>query len=294
MRSREKGGSNVGHTHEPGEQAQLIELRDGRLRAVVNPQGAYLNSLTLTQDGAELPLLYPRTETPDGETVRVRGGSFVCLPLFGAGEGMSRHGFGQESQWSVYPHHDADWVGLQLKVDATSKAPGTEAYRGMLAILDYAIKDDESSGEPPSLTMDLTVANYGDWDMRFLPGFHPYLDVRSQGLSEADTVKVDLYPEFDVPRPRIKAFSYTGDELRQSARLKDFDGPRGLYAGGIMAALDSRGMPTTAIWSDDISQYICFEPTAAGELSENPGDDQLGILSPNNTAKYRAKLSWRV
>ena len=95
-----------------------IVSEDG-LRATINPEGAYIESLQPLH-GSQL--LFPRTEIGDDKS---RGGVFACAPVFGPGDkvGLAQHGFARNFEWRIDPSGDQNLVHLSHYIHKGEESP---------------------------------------------------------------------------------------------------------------------------------------------------------------------------
>jgi galactose mutarotase-like enzyme len=234
----------------------IIELYSGATRAIIDPLGAWLTNLS--DDNGDI--LFPRRQlTAADGSAKTRGGCHICLPNFGPGgkSGLPQHGFGRVLPWRVIDHSDAS-ATLLLQ----GGAPG---YEGLQTTIQFVIKDS-------SLSMMLSVENNGSEPLRVAPAFHPYFSL-TKGEGE---VKVD-------ERTHVLA-ELAGTEF------EDGDG-KTLVTPGRHIHVTSRQLPTWAIWTDMLGDYVCVEPTYGGYSFLNapaPGE----LLQPGASATYECTISW--
>lgn len=234
----------------------MLQLTSREAKASVNPQGAWVEELTC--DGQ--PLLFPKIELMNetGEK-KSRGGMHVCLPNFGPGgeSGLSQHGFGRISDWEV-THRDTDTVTLELQ----GPAP---LYSSLQSKLTYILTGN-------SFMASLVLKNSGASVVRVAPGFHPYFFHRE---SETAVMINDRTYELDgLTEPEfIEAEAVT---LKTSTReLK----------------IRQSNLITWAIWTDELGNYVCVEPTYGGyRFLDIPRPDEH--LTPGSERAFSCTISW--
>ena len=234
----------------------MLEIRSGDTVAAIDPKGGYITSLD-DKNGA---LFFPRkifTE-PDG-TQKVRGGSHVCLPNFGPGgeSGLPQHGYGRISHWRpVFEEGDETFLVLDT---------GPGAYKKVRVELHYALKD-------ATLEMAILAYNYGDTVVRFAPAFHPYF-----ATAVSDEIKLDgkvINPE-----------DYREAQFIEGSRHT-------LEINGRTLTLDSGELQTWAIWTDLKADYLCVEPTLAGNSFAEGAATDGELIRAGITRIYACTISW--
>jgi D-hexose-6-phosphate mutarotase len=234
----------------------MIELVNGQSRTTISPEGAWVESLETNESA----ILFPKTElTNDSNETKTRGGMHVCLPNFGPGgeSGLTQHGFGRTSLWEVTRQTNAT-VTLQLE-------HSDHRYHGVYWSLHYAL-------EPQSLTATLSVQNNSQSNARIAPGFHPYFYLEdSETAIVANTVVHELQ-------------TLSGTKFDDSTSIDLKTGSRSLR-------LEQKGLPLWAIWTDQIANYVCVEPTFGGYrfLELATPDEQV---LPGDTREFSFTISW--
>lgn len=233
-----------------------IEIYSSDLKAIVSREGAWLTNLS--DDNGDI--LFPKRKltAADGSS-KARGGCHVCLPNFGPGgdSGLAQHGFGRTSAWEVANQTDNS-VSLLLK-------GGAEGYEALESQLTYTVADG-------SLTLRLELKNTGDVPLRVAPGFHPYFILQSgEGQVIVDDTKHNL--------------DDLADTLYEEGESKK------LITTNRTINLTSENLPTWAIWTDQLSNYVCVEPTHAGNafLNKKPAENEL--LQPGANKTYTCIIS---
>ena len=233
----------------------MIQLAHADAAASINEQGAWVE--TLTADGQAV--LFPKSDfvTKAGEA-KTRGGMHVCLPNFGPGgeSGLAQHGFGRTSTWSVI-QQDESSVLLELAA--------TNEYAGLVAKLEYRAERD-------SFVARLSLTNRGSVHLRVAPGFHPYFALDPS--ETAVTVNGEVF----------KLNEIAGTEYRDANSAELLTAKRRI-------ALTTENLSTWAIWTDQLGNYVCVEPTFGGNrfLGPEQPDEQLAA---GETKTYSVQLNW--
>lgn len=235
----------------------MIELINGEgTRAVVNPEGAFVESLELAD---RTPLLFARRDMP--MSGKNRGGIPVCAPIFGPGEtvGLNQHGFARNLRWDIAEQTQSR-VKLTLDNPASQTKDTPSAYAGLAMELLVELLGN-------GLRETLTLRNIGTEPCVVNPAFHPYFPIPSGATAEQAEVVVDN----QVYRLDADALAATRkvDSVEPVAVLKTTDG---------LWTVSGEGLPLFAIWSESLEDFICVEPTESGYLTDNaprqllPGD----------------------
>lgn len=231
-----------------------IELYMGSTKAVISTNGGYVTNLA-DEVG---DILYPKRTLKNAVgQEKTRGGCHVCMPNFGPGgeSQLAQHGYGRVGEWQVVEQSE-NAVELALS--------GEGAYVAMDATLHYEVLDH-------MFEMSLTLKNLGDIDLSVAPGFHPYF-FRGNHTPEIDD---EAYEDLD--------------ELEDT---KFIDGSRhDLVLGARSLRLTSDELQTWAIWTDQIGDYICVEPTFAGNafVDESLSTD---TLAAGEEKTYTCTIVW--
>lgn len=235
----------------------VIELWSGGTKALVDIEGAWLTNLS--DDKGDV--LFPKRKLAalDGSK-KVRGGSHVCLPNFGPGglSGQPQHGYGRTSLWTV---------ARQTQAEVTLELPqGSGGYEAMSSTLTYRLEDC-------SVMMTLKVINNGSERLRVAPGFHPYF--RTQDDEGKVIINDQSYDLQDLAGTEF----VTGDSLQVVLERRT-------------VTLMSTELTTWALWTDQLSGYVCCEPTLGGYRFEadEPQDDEW--VEPGQTRTYAATIRW--
>lgn len=232
-----------------------IELWSGTTKALVSLQGGWLTNLSDEYGD----VLYPKRTLVAGDgRKKERGGSHVCLPNFGPGgsSGQLQHGFGRVSSWDIADQAESH-VTLLLPA-------GQGEYEPLRSTLRYALNGQ-------SCSMTLTVANAGSVPLRIAPAFHPYLMAGSAGSLAVDDVV------------------YKTDEL---AEMQLVDHVQKIKLGRRTFTVSTEGLSRWALWTDQLGQYVCVEPTMDGYafMSDEPQPTEL--LRPGEQRMFSYCLAW--
>lgn len=233
----------------------MLQIKRGELEAEIDLKGAWLTRF----ESAGEPVLFERTRllTADNQQ-KLRGGCHVCLPNFGPGgdSDLSQHGFGRELDWQLAEKGESHVV-LQLSNDHS-------VYSSMFSMLRYELTDR-------GIVMTLTVENKGESAIPVAPAFHPYYAVKSGEAVSLNQTTLDL------------------DNLGETDLV---DGVKhSLRAGDQEIELSSINLPTWAIWTDKLGDYVCVEPSHSGNSFQ---DDikQAFSLKPAEVAEFGFTISW--
>ncbi len=274
--------------HEEDDPPELIELRHERVHASVNPDGAYLDSLSVVgPDGQPVDLLFPHQGVVvDGEPKE--RGTHICLPVFGPHEGLMQHGFGRDLTWKVHnPSHRPSHQQTTLRLHVTGEETelGARRYAGLVAQLQYEIQDSPDMG--PRVIMNLRVANNSEEPFVIAPGFHPYF-----ALPEGTTAEEVEFYNFPDPLGATTKVRYDDETLLAAPTMSNRD-------GHIVAQLPedhggihfyNTNLPHYVIWTDNADRYLCIEPTSDGALRGIIEDEYY--LHPKTSRSYQADISW--
>lgn len=228
-------------------------LQSGDTKAVVELDGAYIATL---QAGAH-DIFYPKqTMTLADGTIKQRGGSHVCLPQFGPGgeNGLEQHGYGRQRTWSMVEASDTE---ITLSLD------GEGAYSLLRATLTYRLSSDR-------LVSTLELCNIGSDTLAVAPAFHPY-------FAYDDSFQIDgtVYSDLSVFEGTLFV---DGNQhvLEDSVRR---------------VVVHSDTLQRWALWTDQLAEYICIEPTWSGNVfAEDMA--RADILAPDQCKRYDYWVSW--
>ena len=236
----------------------VVELWSGSTKALVSIDGGWLTNLS--DDYGDV--LFPKRSlvAADGSK-KQRGGCHVCLPNFGPG-GLSdqeQHGFGRQMVWEI---------GRQTQSEVTLELPhGDDEYPDLSSQITYALDGN-------SINITLKVTNNGSESARIAPGFHPYFATADgEGQVSIDDERIDV-------QDLEEAVFYSGASKKLALQKR-------------IITMHSDELTTWAAWSDQLGNYVCLEPTYAGnsflEHDDTP-DDQL--LRPGQSRTYTVLLRW--
>lgn len=218
----------------------MIELKSGETILEVDPKGAFL--VSLRSFGKDI--LFPRTQLKNksGE-IKTRGGLHVCLPNFGPDNkfDLNQHGFGRELTWQVIKQ-SANRVVLLLE-------GGAKPYKKLQSVLEVDLSDRK-------LNLKLILKNLNDEVLEVAPAFHPYF------ATKKDEVSFRL-----------------NDEILQLNELEGTifrDNVKSAKIGGREIIFNQTNLNCFAIWTDLLGNYVCVEPSFAGNAFVDGGTEELG------------------
>ena len=230
------------------------EIWSGTTKAIIDPQGGYLTNLSDDSGDIIFPKRIIKNDAGDKKT---RGGCHVCLPNFGPGgeSGLPQHGFGREMLWERTDSTDSS-ILLSLK-------NGRDEYRDLESILTYQLADAK-------LLVTLELINNGDTPLRVAPAFHPYFYAPGDEVTINNAVvkKADLTDT---------VFEQHNEQLLEQGNRR------------ITIAADN--LPTWALWTDELGQYVCVEPTVDGYAFLKQATD-AEMLAPEASKTYQMTLAW--
>ncbi|MDO4779178.1 MAG: hypothetical protein Q4A42_06460 [Tissierellia bacterium] len=206
----------------------MIKISSEKIVAKIDEFGAYITDLKYN----DMDILYPKTELEISGNLKLRGGSHVCFPVFGPAQkiGLNQHGFGRELEWNILEVSENS-VKLHLKNKF-------ESWRDMEATLEYIVKGE-------TLVCKLKVKNKGGNDLQISPGFHPYFKLYGEKEFRIDGENIN----FDDPKLRDTLFKKDVKELETKRYIIKFK---------------NQDLSKFAIWTDQVDDYICVEPTNRG------------------------------
>ena len=204
-----------------------IILQNQTARMCIHTQGAYVDSLSLLDQ----TVFFPKTTLTINGAAKLRGGLHPCLPQFGpdGGSGLGHHGFGRTAKW-LLAESSASSAGLLLQ-------QAEAGYQDIDWRLDYSLP------QPDQACFRLSAHNRGKTPVRIAPGFHPY-------FYAADS-------EFTLGTRKYDACNL--NDVRFAAAAEK------AAVGRLDLAISQKNLPVFALWSDRADDYICIEPTAAGD-----------------------------
>lgn len=235
----------------------IIELTSGSAKAIIDPSGGWVTNLS--DDSGDILFPKRKLKTPDGES-KTRGGCHVCLPNFGPGgdSGQPQHGFGRTMEWIVLEQQQSR-VEIEL-------AQGRDGYESLTSIALFELKQRQ-------LTMTLTLINGVSNKLRVAPGFHPYFALsrgeQTVSLNGTEHVMGDL--------AGTEFFKDITDMFLQTDRRN--------------ITLHSENLPTWALWTDQLGDYVCVEPTVGGYTflqRASAGE----VLKSGENRTYSLTISW--
>ena len=232
-----------------------IELYNGATKAIISTKGGYVTNLS--DDKGDV--LFPkRVLTAADGSEKTRGGCHVCLPNFGPGgeSGLEQHGFGRTNEWRIVSQSSSA-VELVLA--------GEGAYADMESFLRYEVAEGR-------FTLQLTLKNKGTVPLIVSPGFHPYFYRGKQAPTIDGTVHEDL---------------------SMFAEVRFIDGiSQHIVTAGRHVQLESQGLPRYALWTDQLGDYVCIEPTQSGNAFLEDVS-RADTLSSGGKRAYRFTIDWQ-
>lgn len=232
-----------------------IRISKGNSVASINPHGAYLYEVS--ESGKSI--LFPYALIPDQSgSMKKRGGSHVCLPNFGApgqSSELAQHGYGRVLDWTI-TELNSEHVRLELS--------GEGQYKNLKSSLSYAIADK-------SISVTLDLLNQGTEPLAVAPGFHPYFPTQAGE----------------------KGFKVNGEYLRLDELAGTYfrDGVSEVEFAARTLRFSTDNLNRFAIWTDQLGDYVCVEPTySINSFDKNPSDNLM--LGAGETAHFGFTLSW--
>jgi glucose-6-phosphate 1-epimerase len=236
---------------------EVFELWSGDTKALISLDGGWLTNLS-DQSG---DILFPKRLLTDAAgDKKIRGGCHVCLPNFGPGgsTGQSQHGFGRTMPWFVL---DQQPSRLELEL-----SQGKDEYGALTSIVVYEL-------EARSMKISLKLSNGSSNTLRVAPGLHPYFAL-SRG-EETASVNGVSYATADLLE--TKFFENSSNMTLQTQRRT--------------VTLQSENLSTWALWTDQLGEYVCVEPTFGGyAFLEQATDNQQ--LRTAEAQMYSLTISW--
>lgn len=158
-------------------------------------------------------------------------------------------------EWSVVDLNQ-DRISLRLK--------GEGAYQHLYSLIIYEL-------EEKSFTSKLEMLNRGLEELDVAPGFHPYFAVEptEQGIA--------------VDEEWHELASLSGTVFRERVRKVDFKNHT--------IHFDTDNINRFAIWTDQLGEYVCVEPTyAANSFSASP--EQNIKLKLGESVSFSYTIRW--
>lgn len=232
-----------------------IVLKQGQVTAVIEQEGAFLTSI---HTGSQT-IIFPRKQIQASYGVwKTRGGLHICFPNFGPGDsaGLEQHGFGRTENWDQLTTSDSQ-VYFRL-------SGGNAKYSQIRADLRYTLLDD-------GLRCELLVKNLSNETIDIAPGFHPYFTV-PPGVTEV----------------HVEDETYALDSLADTVFVED---PTNIRIGNMKLTFRQLNLPLMAVWTDQLDDYVCFEPTFSGDsFDKNP--DANHKLGAQENARFMMEFHW--
>lgn len=231
----------------------MIELKSGETVLWVDPKGAFL--VSLQQAGEDI--LFPRTQLKNASgEIKTRGGLHVCLPNFGPDSkfGLNQHGFGRELVWQVI-EQSANQAVLSLN-------SGLSPYEKLHSMLKIVLSNER-------LDLKLVLENLGTEALEVAPAFHPYFA----------TQKDEKTFQLDDEVLRLDELSDT--IFRDDVKLAKISEREFVF--------NQTNLNRFAIWTDQLSNYVCIEPTFDGYAFADGGTE---VLDAKDTKFYSFDFGW--
>ncbi|NCD35333.1 MAG: hypothetical protein EOL87_18235 [Spartobacteria bacterium] len=232
----------------------MIKLNNNKTTVSIDQQGAWVQNLV--HDGQEI--FFPKTAIEYPDDAKSRGGMHACVPNFGPGgdSNLPQHGYGRTSNWTIDTQTER-FVSLSLR--------GEDNYSDLKSVISYALGEN-------SFTATLHVENTGTSVLRVAPAFHPYFNLQPDEVS----IQLDNTP-YALSELAGTVF-VSGESLvlqTRNYRLK----------------LDQESLDTWALWTDQMGNYVCIEPTLGGyRFLEEAQSDEL--LQPDQQRTYTFTIGW--
>lgn len=159
----------------------------------------------------------------------------LCLPQFGPSktdDHLPHHGFGRTEIWDVI---QSDEHSCRMRLNHTHPN-----YADIVWTVEYTLLDDAAR-------FTLQADNQGTTTVFISPGFHPYFHCPHQqaSLDQQDLAWENL--ENVLFRSAFSTYTCQNFSLR----------------------IEQTNLPVFAIWTDSLADYLCIEPTFAGDACDN-------------------------
>lgn len=232
-----------------------IVLKQGQVTAVIEQEGAFLTSI---HTGSQT-VIFPRKQIQSSYGVwKTRGGCHICFPNFGPGgeTGLLQHGFGRTENWDQLTTSDSQ-VYFRL-------SGGSETYSQIRADLRYTLLDD-------GLRCELLVKNLASDPIDIAPAFHPYFAL-PKGIDHVTVDDVDM-------------------ALSDLSGTVFIENPKKITVGAMDLSFKQINLPLMAVWTDQLDDYVCFEPTYSGNSFEE--DPSLNLhLQGQEAQRFMMEFHW--
>lgn len=229
----------------------IINIKSNQLELEVDTLGAYQNKFT--KDGENV--YYPKSYLEKDGKTKLRGGSHVCLPHFGVSEkvNQSNHGFARDSEWEVVEQTE-NKVKLHLNEEI-------DGYEFMHAYLTYELVGNR-------FISIIEVENKGEDKFTISPAFHPYFEFTTKEELFIDDKSVEFNKELDE---------------------SIFEGNiENVKTGRFDITFEEERMPKYVVWSDQIDNYICIEPTNNHKALAD--GEELVVVEPNTKEIFKFEI----
>jgi galactose mutarotase-like enzyme len=292
--------------------ARLIELSDGRNRALIYPERGF-QLFGYTADVGGRPVEVVHAPAPWREPADRRYGNPVLFPAVGLSHGSRPDGWDHKGAFLPMPMHGwARNVYWQIEqVDARSLTALVVPHPGFKLGFPFAFELRMTYRlEPGQLALETTLRNLGGEPFPYALGFHPYLRAplgpggdRARCLVRAPAgVRLrsgDSWRTITREQEAARTIPVTAEELPGSVVLTEtgasaleVEDPGSGLAARVSVSGSEQSYPVWVIWSaaPDASD-VCLEPwTDAPNALNREGTRQL---APGDTHRYRLELSAR-
>ncbi|MDO5046939.1 MAG: aldose epimerase [Anaerococcus sp.] len=205
----------------------MKEITNGKLKAYINEEGAYLERLSFM----DKKIFFDKSHLKDGGSMKVRGGMHVCAPNFSIDKLLNElpaHGFARDLRWDIL-REDEESLSLTLA--------GIKSYEDVYFTISYRLSDNK-------LNTRLKIENKASEDKLIAPAFHPYFNTSFENLTLDDyqIKREDLPGSIFISSPDM------------TFKTEDF-------------AIKIKGLSnvnTYTLWTDFLDDYVCLEPTFNG------------------------------
>lgn len=230
-----------------------IEIYSGDTKAIISSKGGYATNLSDMSGDIFFP---KRVLTVADGSEKIRGGAHVCVPNFGPGDefGLDQHGYARVRTWRIVASSSHS-VTLELEGEGT--------YAGLNAQLHYEI-------EEALFTSTLSLHNTSPDPLVVAPAFHPYYAHKG-----AVTIDDEQYASLEGFREAHFITGSTHTTETATRRLTH----------------RSTALATWAIWTDQLGDYLCIEPTQSG-FAFSQDISRADTLESGETKVYSYQVGW--
>ncbi|MFM1539967.1 aldose epimerase family protein [Helcococcus ovis] len=230
----------------------ILEIKNNFNIAEIDTFGSYLNLLKFD----EIDIIFPKQEILEGNDKKIRGGSHVCLPHFGASDkvGMDRHGFGRNSEWEVVELRE-NYLKLQL-------VKNIKQWENLISTMEYILLDN-------FLEIRLVVKNIGKESLFVSPAFHPYFKYESENEIYINGEKFD----FNLEKLQNTIFYGKVNTLKTS---------------NYEIVFEDKKLSKYVLWTNGTDKYLCVEPTFNFQALAD--DKELCEIKPESETEFLFKI----